>query len=238
MEQTSPQNFTNNNTAAQNAPKNHSASASTNHQGLIIALIICVVLALGGIGFGIYGVISNGNKTTEISDLKAQITEKDQTIASLKGSNSPADDDDTTPPTTEPTENSYRIYADNLAKAPARGVFGQYYHYTGSDNIEQTMLAQIDENSHLKITDLNNNDQLIAEVDDIIDVYFVQIGNGGTPYFYLISKDGKVSRICIAEGVERTIEPIDDYSEIISVTSGSDLFAWLTDINGNTYRTY
>lgn len=211
---------------------------NTNPSLPIIALVVCAILALGGLAFGIYGIITSNSKSSEISDLKAQNAEKDQTIANLTTQQPETPGNDPTTPPTEPTTNSYAIFADNLAKNHPEGVFGYYYHYTGTDNTKKTMLARIDQNNHLTITDLDNNEHLIAEEDNVISVYFINVGNSGTPYFYIIYKDGKISRICISEDTDHTIERLNDYNNIVSVIEGSDLFAYLIDINGNVYKTY
>lgn len=217
-------------------PTQHSPKSKTNNKPLIIGIVICAVLALAGIASSIYNMVISNNKSTEISNLKAEIAEKDQTIANLTAQT--PSEDDTTPTPDTPTTNSYEIFADNLAKNYSGSIFGYYYHYTGTENVERTVLAKIDQNHHLVINDLDDNNQLIAEADNIISAYFVRIGNGGTPYFYMLNKDGTVSRICLAENADRTIENLNDYKNIVSVIEGSDLFAYLIDINGNVYQSY
>lgn len=236
MEQPSTQLPTQPQTTPGQTPIAHKSPGTTNKR-LIIALIVCIVLALAGVVFGIFGLISSGHKSSEIDGLKSLITQKDETIANLKQPETP------TTPVETPTEtpiapktNSYTIFADNLSKNSAN-IFGYYYHYNGTENVQRTMLAAL-ENGHLKITDLDDNNKLIAEADNILSAYFIHVGNGNTPYFYLIHKDGKVSRLCIAENVDRALESLNDYTNIVSVFEGSDLFAYLIDINGNLYKTY
>lgn len=214
-----------------------------NRQPLLAGLIICAILAVAGIAFGIYGVVASNHKSSEIDGLKSLIAQKDQTIESLKnpGSTTPPANDPTDNPTdapAEPTSNSYSLFASNRAKTPV-SVFGHYYHYVGptSGSVERTVLAKTDQNHHLTVTDLDDNDKVLAEADDVISVYYVHIGNGGVPYFYLLHKDGKVSRISLLEDADHAVESLSDHKDIVSVIEGSDLFVYLVDINGNVYKT-
>ena len=52
--------------------------------GLIVCMVACAVLAVGGIGFGIYGIMDSNNKSSEISDLKVQIKGDDGTITTIE----------------------------------------------------------------------------------------------------------------------------------------------------------
>ena len=201
-----------------------------NGNGLKIATAIACIVAVCGIGFGIYGVMQVANRDSQISELKTQIKNSEDKITTLEASQSEIiSGDDTT------VADSYRIFSDNLANNYAATVFGYYYHYTGSDNVKRTVAARI-ENSHLTITDIDNESTVIAEADGMISAYFVEVGNGGVPYIYLIKKDGSVARRDISENGARTIENLDGYERIVSIFGGGDLFAHLIDINGNVYK--
>lgn len=54
-----------------------------NEKGLKIATVIACVVAVCGIGFGVYCLIESNNKTQEISNLKTQIEEQNRIIAEL-----------------------------------------------------------------------------------------------------------------------------------------------------------
>ena len=190
--------------------------------GLKIATAIACVVAVCGIGFGAYGMIQSFQKDNQISNLNTQIKDLKESIA------------------IEPSESTisadiYENFVNNLSKNNSVTVFGYYYHWTGSDNIKRTVASRI-ENSHLTITDTDNGDTVIAEADGIISAYYVEIGNGGVPYMYLIKKDGSVARIDISENGTRTIEDLDGYEKIVSIFGGGDLSAYLIDINGNVYK--
>lgn len=181
-------------------------------KGLVIATAVAFVIAAGGVGLGVYGLIKSSEKDTQISTLKSEIN-------TLKNSQ------------TDP----YESFAENLVKNNSTTVFGYYQHWTGSQNQIKTVSAAI-KDAHLTIKDIDNGNATIAEADGIISVHFVEVGNGGVPYLYLIKKDGTVARIDIAENGTRKIETLDEYSKIVSIYAGADQFAHLIDINGNTYK--
>ena len=57
-----------------------------NGSGLKVATAIACVVAVCGIGFGVYGMIQSSQKDSQISDLKVQIKENDDTIATGEAS--------------------------------------------------------------------------------------------------------------------------------------------------------
>ncbi len=130
---------------------------------------------------------------------------------------------------------NYQVFSDNLARNYSATIFGYYYHHDDPNNVKGTVLARI-HNSHLIVTDIDNDSAVIAEADNVISVYFVRIGNNGTPYFYLIRKNGSVVRIDISENGDRSIENLDGYERIVSVFDGGDSYAHLVDIDGNVYK--
>ncbi len=208
----------------------------SNGKGLKIATAIASVVAVCGIGFGVYGMIQSSQKDSQISDLKVQIKEDDGTITTIETPEIETNTSGgTTVTITDTVVDGYKDFADNLAKNYAATVFGYYYHWTGSDNVKRTVAARV-ENSHLTITDIDGGSVVIAEADGIISAYFVEIGNGGVPYIYLVKKDGSVARIDISENGSRTIENLDGYEKIVSIFGGGDLYAHLIDINGNVYK--
>ena len=59
-------------------------SKPKNSKPLIATSIICAILAVAGIAFGIYSFIDSHNKSTQISSLKNDITEKTNEITKLQ----------------------------------------------------------------------------------------------------------------------------------------------------------
>ena len=58
-------------------------SKQKNGNGLKIATLIACIVAVCGIGFGVYSTLENNNKSQEISNLKKQIELQNETIAKL-----------------------------------------------------------------------------------------------------------------------------------------------------------
>lgn len=56
----------------------------SNGKGLKIATAIASIVAVCGIGFGVYGMIQSSQKDSQISDLKVQIKEDDGTITTIE----------------------------------------------------------------------------------------------------------------------------------------------------------
>lgn len=190
--------------------------------GLKIATAIACIAAICGIGFGVYGIMQVSEKDSQISNLKAQVEELEERVANIDVISD---------------ESVYEKFANSLANNNSTSIFGYYYHWDGSDNERRSVVAKI-ENAHLTITGMDKEDYgvVFAEVDDAIGAYYVTLGNGGVPYIYIIKKDGGVARINLSEGETRTVENLDGYKDIVSIVSGSDLYAHLIDINGNVYK--
>ena len=77
--------------------------------GLKIATVVACVVAICGIGFGVYGMIQSSQKDSQISDLKIQVESKDGTIAELETDKTVIDNDMNTITITDDA-----IAADNL----------------------------------------------------------------------------------------------------------------------------
>lgn len=52
--------------------------------GLKIATVVACVVAVCGIGFGVYGMMQSAQKDSQISDLKVQIKEDDETVTTIE----------------------------------------------------------------------------------------------------------------------------------------------------------
>lgn len=95
--------------------------------GLKIALIVALVLAIGGIGFGIYGVIDGAKKDEQITELKNQLNEakeqnsKNNTQSS--GTSSDGSDDDST--TTGSDSDNTEVPTVKLTDARAKDLIEQ-----------------------------------------------------------------------------------------------------------------
>ena len=66
------------------AMNNMDSSKQSNGKELKIATAIASIVAICGIGFGIYGMIQSTQKDNQISDLKNQVKEEDGTITTIE----------------------------------------------------------------------------------------------------------------------------------------------------------
>ena len=209
-------------------------SKQDSGNGLKIVTAIACIVAVCGVGVGVFGMIQSSQKDEQISDLKVQIEDSNGKVTTLEtGKIETSDGDGTTVTIADTAVDSYQVFSDNMAKNNETSIFGYYYHYTGSDNVKKTVMARID-NARLTVTD--DDLSVIAEADGIISAYFVEIGNGGVPYFYFIKKDGNVARMDVSENGKRTIEDLNGYQRIVSIFQGGDLRVHLVDIDGNIYK--
>ena len=117
--------------------------------GLKIATVIACIVAVCGIGFGVYGMMQSSDKDKQISDLKTQTDNINKEIT---------------------IDDSYEKFADNLADNYEAHLFS----YDGEDSVSIEV-----ENSHLTISDFNvdgrGGGSVFAESDNIISVY-LEIG--------------------------------------------------------------
>lgn len=195
--------------------------------GWILAIILLLLIAAGGVGFGVWAYMdSNNAKNTlnaQIAELQQQNTELQAQMSSNISTSSDAWDN----------------YVNGLINQNVY-VMGYYWHYNGSDNEQYVAYAMKDNDGHLVITDAGNNmgtdNPVITELDDVLAVYYIRIGNGSVPYFYIIDTNGVVSRINISEDSDRQLEKVGDYNKIVTVLEAASMEAILVDINGNIYK--
>lgn len=203
--------------------------------GLKIATAIACIVAICGIGFGVYGMTQSAQKDNQISDLKVQVKDPDGEVTTLETEKiETSDENGTTITIADSMATSYESFANNLIKSNSGKVITIY----GANSSERLEQAQIDGNNDNHLT-INVNGATVAEDDEVLSVYRMNgVGNGGNTYFYYIKKDGSVFRVQVSpEGVGfGEIEEVDDgHKKIVSVMDGSGFCPRLIDIDGNLY---
>lgn len=214
----------NTNTGAQMTPVADNKQKRDN--GLKIATAIACVVAICGIGFGVYGLIENNNKTQEISNLKTQIENSNNAITTLKTEKTETAD-------SSDTIDAYKTFVEGMSK--------NFVNKTIAAVNGVRAFATITEDNKLEIHELNLVDNPIIQQDsDVISVYHIRIGNGIANYFYYIKNTGEVYRVQIDEGTSHEIEKINDYHNIVSVieVEHGGYYANLIDIDGNVFEHY
>ena len=75
-----------NSTAGLDSNLTQSQSLKTNNKptGLIVSMVVCIILAVAGITFGVYTFMDSNQKTQRISELETKVNNKDIEIAELE----------------------------------------------------------------------------------------------------------------------------------------------------------
>ena len=188
--------------------------------GMLLGLILCLLLAAGGIGFGVWTMM-DGN--TQKENFEKQITSLNSQISNLQEQ-------------LNSSKNNSTDVWNNLSSTLA----SQSVYVGGLDTEQYTMYARKDEEGNLAIVKNSGGDEeeVILELDNVMMVYYVEVGNGSVPYFYIIDTDGGVSRLNISRFSDGKLEKIGDYTKIINVWESAGLEGMLIDIDGNIYKTF
>jgi hypothetical protein len=237
------------------APEPSAPTNKKENSGLKIATIICAVLAVAGLGFGVYEYLQNGQKAIKISELTAKLDLiKKETNTELVE----REENGTIRTYVKPTEtsSSFAVFSKNLAGTqrsvhfePSRVFYNcDVAEQSGSDFCGYFVFGSIsiDEENNLKIS-LGQTKQILAlqtEASNVLSAAYVEhstydTGNQtfhGTvsQYIYYTDLSGDVYRIKLTEDEPLPIEHLEEYKEIAFIENTS-LGALLTDINGHTF---
>lgn len=211
--------------------------------GMIYGMILLAILAAGGIGFGVWAMMDGNSqvarKDEEISVLKSQNSELQEKISN--STNDGADINIDIDTDSADSSDSWDKFSRNLA-AQSIYIMGYYSHYNGTSNEQYVAYAMKNPDGHLVVTDAGNNmstdNPVLLELDNVLSVYYIKVGNGGVPYFYIVDSNGSVSRISISEYSDRQLEKVGEYTKIATVLEAASSEAILIDIDGNIYKSY
>ena len=203
------------------------SNKQSDGKGWKIATTIVSIVAICGIGFGVYGMLQSSDKDNQISNLKAQI-------------NNTASTDDTDQPT---KNNSFGLFSNNNDGDISFNLNG-YQEPVGEVDYGS---VHIDSKHNMKIT-VGQTKTTLLEEDGVVLAYYVRQAsyeqdgeikrfNGYTPYVYYVKNDGLVYRIRV--DLETSVpEKIDNHKDIVSIFSSSnpDSPVTMIDINGKIYQ--
>ena len=203
------------------------SNKQSDGKGWKITTAITSIVAICGIGFGVYGMIQSSQKDSQISDLKAQI-------------NNTASTDDTDQST---KNNSFGLFSNNNDGNVSFNLNG-YQEPVGEVDYGS---VHIDSKHNMKIT-VGQTKTTLLEEDGVVLAYYVRQAsyeqdgeikrfNGYTPYVYYVKNDGLVYRIRV--DLETSVpEKIDNHKDIVSIFSSSnpDSPVTMIDINGKIYQ--
>ena len=98
---------------------------SKKSTGTTIAMIICALLAVFGIAFGVYEFLNNNKKTEQISNLETELETKNSTITELESKISNLESETIEPEatTTENSETATIVLGEPLEDNETRTVF-------------------------------------------------------------------------------------------------------------------
>ncbi len=222
--------------------------------GMKYGIIVCALLAVAGIGFGVYGMLRKPEEKadqaanteteaeTELADLRQKYAALQKYIKDLEASGTEIPQD-----ISNMEISSWETYVQNIKKkgGARANIFGNMTGGNGCGYETYSMptaSAFIDATGHLAIKahDGGRDSQweTILEADGFLSAFYVTRGNGGTPSFILINEQGETFVIDIDKGhldQKKELTPLSQYKNIVSAISGGDLYAHLTDIEGNIF---
>ncbi len=195
--------------------------------GLKIATAIACVVAVCGIGFGVYGMMQSSQKDKQVSDLKAQIS---NAVASTDNIN-------------QSVNNSFELFSNSIDGDMSFNLSG-YQEPVGEVDYGS---VHIDDEHNMKIIVGQTKTTLLEEEEVTLAYYIRQASyeqdgeikrfNGYMPYVYYVKDDGSVYRIRV--DLDTSVpEIIDDRKDIVSIfpSSNPDVLVTMVDINGNIFQ--
>ena len=222
--------------------------AEKKNTGLIAGMIVCAILAIGGIGFGTWGMMESNNKSSEISDLKVQVADKDGAITTLETEKIETTKEDGTTITIADTPSAKYVFSDNnaseLNKNVSMTVASVTYtgirfnlHLDGSVDANYQWVNWDSYNPEIK-NQRRQEDTLTSYIDGhVVDISTGHIGNGsfGEVFFLLdngtvayaqeddiLSKNFTVRKLAGADSIVRIYGNLSnmDYAGFIQKSSG------------------
>ena len=192
------------------------------------ALILLSIIAVLGVGFGIYGMVSGAKSSTPAAKTPDNSKQQGQEQQSQEQSSEEPDSQDISDNPEASKEERYQAFLNNLAKKPQG-----HYIYT------------LDKNGHYA-TDLSNDDFSItndgAEIctdagKDVVSAFVGPRGNA-EPVVYFLKKNGDLYVCELADSGKYETKKIENAKYIIDFAAGvgvdgNTFFTYLIDIDGN-----
>ena len=184
-----------------------------NGNGLKIATAIACIVAVCGIGFGVYGIMQISQKDNQISDLKTKIEQLET---------SKNDNESTIVDTDNDANNSDKSFSTNILtniKTLGDLVFGFKSYNDGN----AVFYEYIDSNGDLILEKGKDKKHIVAS--NVIYADFLWESNNGVPSLYFVKNDGSVGvvkNIIYIDTEDPEIEAIAIASKAISVKNVSN----------------
>ena len=188
-------------------------SKKKNGNGLKIATAIACVVAVCGIGFGVYGIMQTSQKDNQISDLKTKIEQLET---------SKNDDESTIVNTDNDANNSDKSFSTNILtniKTLGDLVFGFKSYNDGN----AVFYEYIDSNGDLILEKGKDKKYIVAS--NVIYADFLWESNNGVPSLYFVKNDGSVGavkNITFVDTQDPEIKDVAISSKAVSVKNVSN----------------
>ncbi len=179
--------------------------------GLKIATAIACIVAVCGIGFGVYGIMQVSDKDSQISNLKTQIEE----LRTAKK-------DETSTIVDIDTDDGSKSFSTNIL-TNIKNLGDSTYGFKSSNFGNGTAYAYINSDGDLILE--KDNKYTIAS--NVIFADFLWEGNGGAPSLYFVKDDGSVG---VVKDVNDTENPV---AEEVAATSKAVLVRNITTQGGH-----
>ena len=203
--------------------QSQSQPQSTNTKGYKIAIVLLTIIAIAGVGFGVFGMLSKSSEKTDATPETKPASEQ-----------------------TQPTDNKderYQAFLNNLSKTNDEDTFSSELAIGG----DTTMMAFIEKGGRFSASTSNpawSGDGNICDDTDVV-VAFVGRHGQALPVVYYIKKTGELF-VCTQSGKDSyETKKIENAKYIIGFRNGySDSFdetmgnttthqTYLIDIDGN-----
>ena len=186
-------------------------SKQNGGNGLKIATAIACIVAVCGIGFGVYGMMQVSDKDSQISNLKTQIEE----LRTAKK-------DETSTIIDMDTDDDSKSFSANIL-TNIKNLGDSTYGFKSSNFGNGTSYAYINSDGDLILE--KGNKYTIAS--NVIFADFLWEGNGGAPSLYFVKDDGSVG---VVKDVNDTENPV---VEEVATTSKAVLVRNITTQGGH-----
>lgn len=173
-------------------------AAPKNGNGLKIATVVASIVALCGIGFGVYGMMKASEKKDTNPVIEVQVKNSDGTITSVESPEIQTVNNKTTVTISPVTTEEGTSFSDNILSSIKSLDEGTTFGFK-SLSWGGTSYAYIDTLGNL-IYDKSGNKYTVAS--DVVYADFLWYGNGGSPSLYFVRDDGTV-------GVVKEIGDVD-----------------------------
>ena len=174
-------------------------------KGWKIATAIVSVVAVCGIGFGVYGMLQSSQKDNQISDLKVQVEDSNGKITTLETEKIETSDEngttvtitDSTIAKTNPVIISSNVdgsvgdgYTDVYTLVVSSGLYsdGNVNKHWSLSSSEGDLVCKIEDNNNTVIDDCD----ISAHSGKVSNIYSVGLGNGIEDYMLVLTDSGEI----------------------------------------------